>query len=102
MGEGNFPHKAMYQSKIKAAIARAPRTLGGELGRRAVRIDFSVVRIAIAVGATRQTVYHWMKGYFDVSPAYTQRVRDLISIMGQSQNAEQAWTKTCKRFNLKA
>ncbi len=92
----------MYSSKLKAAIARAPRGLGSELGRRAVRIDFSVIRIAKAVGATRQTVYNWLTGGADVSPAYEARVRALLSLMAQADNAEKAWSLACQRFNLEA
>lgn len=90
----------MYSASVKTAIAKAPRTLGTELGRKAVALTFPVTRIAKATGATRQTVYNWMTGKVEVSPAYEEKVRKLFTIMGQSQTAEQAWIKACETFKL--
>lgn len=90
----------MYSASIKSAIAKSPRTLGTELGRRAIALDFSVIRIAKAVGATRQTVYNWLTGNAEVSPAYEEKVRKLFQIMGQAQTAEQAWRDVCQAFKL--
>lgn len=101
MGGGNSPQLRMYRREMRAAIAKAPRTLGGELGRRAVVLDLSVIRIAKAVGATRQTVYNWMTGSAEVSPAYEARVRALFQIMGQAKTAEQAWSNACQTFKLR-
>jgi hypothetical protein len=45
-----------YSEKTKAIIANAPKTLGTDLARWAMLRDISVKRIAMATGATRQTV----------------------------------------------
>jgi hypothetical protein len=90
----------VYSTQLKAAIAKAPRTLGGELGRRAIVLDFSVIRIAKATGATRQTVYNWLTGTADISPAYEDKVRTLFQIMGQASTGEEAWVKACQTFKL--
>lgn len=91
----------VYSTKTRAAIARAPRSLGTELGRKAVTLDLSVIRVAKATGATRQTVYNWFTGGVEVSPAYEERVRALFQIMGRSKNAEEAWATACQTFKLR-
>jgi hypothetical protein len=91
----------VYSTKIKSAIARSPRNLGGEMARRAVSLDFSVVRISQAIGATRQSVYNWMLGVRAVSPAYVPRVKVLLRILTETTNADDAWSKACQEFKLR-
>ena len=80
-------------------IGRGPRNLGNRLGRRAVDIDFSVMRIAKATGATRQTVYNWMVGG-EVLVPYRPVVERLLSILKSASTADIAWATVCKDFNL--
>jgi hypothetical protein len=83
-----------YSISTREGLRRAPNTLGVQLGRLAVRLDFPVRYISEATGATRQTVYNWFVGA-DVSPAYHQRVKRLISILKAAPDADaarkQAW-----------
>jgi predicted transcriptional regulator len=65
-----------YSEKTKAIIANAPKTLGTDLARWAMLRDISVKRIAMATGATRQTVYNWFTGSTEVTSAYKDRVYD--------------------------
>jgi hypothetical protein len=90
-----------YASTIKQAVAQAPKTLGNQLGRWAVHLDFSVMRISKATGATRQTIYNWMAGG-QVTQAYRERVRALLDILRASPTAEQAWRKACHQFKIQA
>lgn len=99
-GGGNSSYAAVYRSRLKTAIANAPRSLGSELGRKAIVLNLSVIRIAKATGATRQTVYNWFTGAADVSPAYEEKARALFKIMAQANTAEEAWTKACQIFQL--
>lgn len=76
-----------------------PSELGVVLKREADRLEFSVIRISKATGATRQTVYNW----FDkspVAPYYRDKVVALLDIMTDAQTAEQAWRKACSQFQL--
>lgn len=75
--------------------------MGSKLGKWAVVLDFSVSRVSLATGATRQTVYNWFSGG-EVTPAYRERVQTLIDIMASSSTAEEAWRKICQHFNLAA
>lgn len=88
-----YSHTTIY------TINRGPRNLGNTLGRLAVGLDFSVMRIAKATGATRQTVYNWMGGGDVLSP-YRPRVEQLIVILRAAHSAEEAWKKACLEFNL--
>jgi hypothetical protein len=90
-----------YSTSTIYAINRGPRSLGNKLGRLAIALDFSVLRIAKATGATRQTVYNWMVGGEVLTP-YRPRVEQLTDILRDSKSAEEAWTKTCAAFNLQA
>lgn len=84
-----------YSDKIKETIARAPKTLGNQLGRWAVHLDVPVIKISQYTGATRQTVYNWFSGT-DVTPAYRERVAQLLSILRTCTTAEQALRKINK------
>ena len=90
-----------YSPSTVYTINRGPRNLGNTLGRLAVSLDFSVLRIAKATGATRQTVYNWMGGGEVLTP-YRPRVEQLIVILRAARSAEEAWKKTCAEFNLQA
>jgi hypothetical protein len=88
-----------YSPSTIAAIRKAPKTLGNQLGRWAVHLDFPVLRVAEITGATRMTVYNWFKGG-EVFVLYRPTVRALLDIFKSSKNAEEAWAKSCKAFNL--
>lgn len=88
-----------YSESIRYEVSKAPKTIGNQLGRWAIHIDFPVMKIAQATGATRQTVYNWFKGG-EVLQAYKNNVNTLIKILQSSPNAEDAWRKTCKTFDL--
>jgi transcriptional regulator with XRE-family HTH domain len=90
-----------YSVKTVLAVKDAPKSLGNTLGRLAVSLDFSVLRIAKATGASRQTVYNWMLGG-DVLNPYQPRVERLIEVFRAAKNAETAWVQICKEFNLQA
>jgi hypothetical protein len=89
-----------YHPKVIAQIKAQPITLGTRLGRWAVMHDLSAMKIAVATGATRQSVYNWMKGG-EVFVAYQPRVEQIIKIMQDSKNADEAWKKICVAFDLR-
>jgi len=89
-----------YSTTTIFTISRGPRNLGNTLGRLAVAIDFSVLRIAKATGATRQTVYNWMNGGEVLTP-YRPRVEEIINILRASRSAEEAWKESCSKFGLR-
>jgi hypothetical protein len=84
-----------YSDTIKQSIKVAPKTLGNQLGRWAVHLDFPVIEVAKFTGATRQTVYNWFSGT-DVTPAYRMRVQSLLNILQSSNTAEEAMRKCNK------
>lgn len=89
-----------YSVKTVALVKKGPRSLlGNQLGRLAVDKDLSVIRIAKATGASRQTVYNWMLGG-DVIAPYRPHVERLINILKSYPNAEKAWSQICLEFNL--
>jgi hypothetical protein len=88
-----------YSDTTKEAIANAPDGIGKELGQWSLTRDISVLRIAKASGATRQTVYNWFMGG-EVANAYKQRVEELIEILKDTSQTDDAWRKICQRFNL--
>ena len=81
-----------YSDTIKQTTKVAPKTLGNQLGRWAIHLDFPVIHIAKFTGATRQTVYNWFSGT-DVTPAYRMRVQSLLNILQSSHTAEEAMRK---------
>lgn len=89
-----------YSQKIKDTIDNAPKSLGNQLGRWAVYLDFPVTKIAQSTGATRQTVYNWFGGG-EVAPAYRGSVQGLVDIMQTCTSAEDAWRKICNHLNLR-
>lgn len=90
-----------YSDSVRKTVANAPVGLGGQLGRAAVKKEFSVPRIAKATGATRQTVYNWFGGGA-VMWAYRERVQQLIDILYASDTADNAWRRVCTRFGIRA
>ena len=91
-----------YSEKTKQLIADAPQTLGNDLARWAMLRDISVQRIALATGATRQTVYNWFTGATEVTPSYQDRVKEIIAVLSKVTQTEDAWRKLCTTFNLRA
>ena len=89
-----------YSEQVIQAVKKAPKTLGNQLGRWAVHIDFPVTKISVVTGASRQSVYNWFNGG-EVFVAYRPVVEALLTILQSSTTAEQAWSKACKAFNLK-
>lgn len=89
-----------YSVKTLNTVKAGRKTLGNQLGRWAVHLDFSVVRIAKVTGASRQTVYNWITGKNTVLGPYRPAVERLLAILMQSKDAEQAWSKACTEFNI--
>lgn len=90
-----------YFERTKRSAGRYRGNAPGlKLATLAVRMEFSVQRIAECTGATRQTIYGWFRGR-SVSPVYRPRVSVLLSLLETSPNAEAAWSAACKVFNLK-
>lgn len=88
-----------YSIKTIHDVKNSPKTLGNTLGRLAVDLDFSVMRIAKATGATRQTVYNWFFGGEVLNP-YKPMIEQLIQILQSARSADKAWETVCKEFNL--
>jgi hypothetical protein len=91
----------MYAAELRRTVQKAPKTLGNLLGREALRLDFSVLRVAKYTGATRPTVYAWFKGG-QVTPAYRTRVKGLISILRAAKTSDDAWKKACQLQTLQS
>lgn len=94
-----------YHPKVVAHIKQLPMSnMGAALGRWAVYYDLSVIRMSLALGVTRQSVYNWMKGG-EIFDAYKPRVQDLIKIMEHAhatkKNTEYVWSQACQHFNIK-
>lgn len=90
-----------YSTKTVEIVKTSPKTLGNQLGRWAVHLDFSVARIAYITGVSRQTVYNWFGGG-DVFVAYRPHVEALIKVLQTSATSDEAWRKACKAFNTQA
>lgn len=88
-----------YSKKIRAAVDTGQRTLGNKLGRWSIILNFPVHRVALATGATRQTVYNWFVGG-EVAVPYRERAQALLDILALSSTADEAWEKACTQFNL--
>lgn len=88
-----------YSPQVIKAVKAAPKTLGNQLGRWAVHLDFPVTKIAQITGASRQSVYNWFSGG-EVFVAYRPVVTSLLTILKSSGTADEAWSKACKAFNL--
>ncbi len=88
-----------YHQPFIEKVKSQPITLGVRLGRWAIYLDLPAAKIARAVGATRQSVYNWMKGGTVLS-AYVPNVTRVLACMQESKTAEEAWRKICLEFNL--
>ena len=89
-----------YSPETIAAVQAAPKTLGNQLGRWAVYLEFPVAKIAQATGASRQSVYNWFNGG-EVFVAYRPAVEALLKLLQSSSTQEEAWSKVCKAFDLR-
>lgn len=90
-----------YSPKIIDQIKKQPMgNLGARLGRWAVYHDLPVTKLALATGATRQSLYNWFKGG-EIFVAYQPRVEQIINILESARDADHAWRELCKAFNLK-
>ena len=81
-----------YSNEVKQKVSQAPKTLGNQLMRWAVYLDFPVIQISQYTGATRQTIYNWGSGT-DVTPAYRDRVSALLAILQTCTTSEEAMRK---------
>jgi hypothetical protein len=88
-----------YSEEIKKTTKGAPKTLGNQLGRWAISLNFPVIEVAKFTGATRQTVYNWFGGT-EVTPSYRLRVQSLLNILQNSKTAEEA-LRQCLQNPLK-
>lgn len=91
-----------YSQTFIDHVKKQPLTLGTRLARWLIRVDLPVQKASVAIGATRQSVYNWMKGG-EVSPAYRERVAKVIEIIAKapaSSTTEYIWSLLCKEFNL--
>ena len=84
-----------YSEEIKQTTKNAPKTLGNQLGRWAIHLDFPVIEVAKFTGATRQTVYNWFSGT-EVTPSYRTRVQSLLNILQNSKSSEEALRECLK------
>jgi len=89
-----------YSVKTLNLVNAAPRTLGNQLGRWAVHLDFPVSDISIITGASRQTIYNWFTGQSAINNAYRPVVERLLAILVKAKDKEQAWSKACQEFNI--
>jgi hypothetical protein len=87
-----------YSQQVKDAVQSAPKTLGNQLGRWAVYLNFPVTKISELTGVSRQTIYNWFSGG-EVFVAYRPTVTSLVQILQSSGTAEEAWRKACKAFD---
>lgn len=90
-----------YSFRIIETVNKAPKTLGNQLGRWAVHMNFPVTRISEITGATRQSVYNWFNGGEVLGP-YRPAVEALLKILQTSSDADEAWSKACKAFKHEA
>ena len=88
-----------YSEKTAYAVNHGPRNLGNALGRLAVSLDISVLRLSKVTGATRQTVYNWMLGGEVLNP-YKPTVEKLTVILKRARSTEGAWRSICQEFNI--
>ena len=86
-----------YSKKTKLRVKYAGQNLGAKLGRWAIHLDLSVMRVSELLGATRQTVYNWMFGG-TVTNAYRDRVKELVEITMASDSADDAYNTAKERF----
>jgi DNA-binding XRE family transcriptional regulator len=95
-----------YHPKVVEHVKKLPMTnMGAALGRWAIYFDLPVMKLAVAIGVTRQSVYNWMKGG-EIFPVFKPRVQTLIKIMEHAhanrKSSEDVWRSVCREFDLKA
>jgi len=73
-----------YSQKIIDEVAKTPKSLGNQLGRWAIHLDFPVTKIAYALGVSRQTVYNWFSG---ASKPQKRLIADIQRIIEKLSNA---------------
>jgi transcriptional regulator with XRE-family HTH domain len=73
--------------------------LGTALKKAVLLREMPIARIARAIGASRQTIYNWMRGG-RVFYAYRPHVRAIIQILQTSKTKDEAWSKICQEFSL--
>jgi len=88
-----------YRKHVRDAVKTGGDTLGPQLGRAAIRLDFPIVRIAKLTGATRATIYSWFYGN-QVSNAYRSAVTRLTTILTEAPTAAAAWSQACQAFQI--
>jgi hypothetical protein len=88
-----------YRKHVRDAVKTAGNSLGPQLGRAAVRLEFPVMLITRATGASRATIYSWFYGN-DVSNAYRNAVIRLTKILRAAPTAADAWSQACQAFSI--
>jgi NADH:ubiquinone oxidoreductase subunit E len=66
-----------YSSAVQQRVKQAPKTLGTQLMRLAIKHQISIVELSQCTGACRQSLYSWAAGH-EVSNAYKPQVQSLI------------------------
>ena len=88
-----------YTRNVIEQIKSQPMSLGVRLGRWAIFLDIPAAKIALATGATRQSVYNWFKGG-EVARAYRPAVELTIACMQGAKTGEEAWEAIRQQFGL--
>ena len=69
-----------YSVKLVQANEKADGThLGVQLGRKCIRHDIPVSKVARDLGATRQTVYNWFCGVSAPQGEFLKLIREYIA-----------------------
>ena len=69
-----------YSQQVIDTVSKSPKTLGNQLGRWAVHLDFPVTKIAYASGASRQTIYNWFMGVHTPGPQQATKIKELFAL----------------------
>ena len=93
----NMPYSSDFISRIKQ---QPPSELGTRLALWAIYHDISATKLAKALGASRQSVYNWMKGG-GILKVYEDHIERLIVCMQTAKTSDDAWKKICLEFNLR-
>lgn len=88
-----------YSQKIIDEVAKTPKSLGNQLGRWAIHLDFPVTKISKALDVSRQTVYNWFTGT-EVFVGYRNRAELMLKILQTSKTSDEAWRRICQEYNL--
>lgn len=89
-----------YTERFISRIKAMPITLGSQLGRWAIYHEISPTMIAKATGATRQSVYNWMKGG-GILHVYRPSIERLVACMQNSKTPEEALLRICREFDIR-